>query len=62
MFLGCLFAREHERSSENFQRVYRTRPLAAAFAEGGEFIDTVAISESDRRKIAYGNAKVLYKL
>ena len=23
------------------------------YAEGGEFIDTVAISESDRRKIAY---------
>jgi 2,3-dihydroxybenzoate decarboxylase len=32
------------------------------YAEGGEFIDTVAISESDRRKIAYGNAKELYKL
>jgi predicted TIM-barrel fold metal-dependent hydrolase len=32
------------------------------YAEGGEFIDTVAISESDRRKIAYGNAKGLYKL
>jgi 2,3-dihydroxybenzoate decarboxylase len=32
------------------------------YAEGGEFIDTVAISESDRRKIAYENAKTLYKL
>ena len=32
------------------------------YAEAGEFMDTVAISESDRRKIAYGNAKALYKL
>jgi len=32
------------------------------YAEGGEFIDTVAISESDRRKIAYDNAKALYLL
>ena len=32
------------------------------YAEGGEFIDTVAISESDRRKIAYANARALYKL
>jgi 2,3-dihydroxybenzoate decarboxylase len=32
------------------------------YAEGGEFIDTVPISESDRRKIAYDNAKALYKL
>jgi len=32
------------------------------YAEGGEFIDTVPISESDRRKIAYENAKALYKL
>ncbi len=32
------------------------------YAEGGEFIDTVAISESDRRKIAYENAMALYKL
>ena len=32
------------------------------YAEGGEFIDTVAISESDRRKIAYDNAKALYML
>jgi len=32
------------------------------YAEGAEFIDTVAISESDRRKIAYMNAKTLYKL
>ncbi len=32
------------------------------YADGGEFIDTVAISESDRRKIAYSNAKALYKL
>jgi 2,3-dihydroxybenzoate decarboxylase len=31
-------------------------------AEGGEFIDTVPIAESDRRKIAYENAKVLYRL
>jgi 2,3-dihydroxybenzoate decarboxylase len=32
------------------------------YAEGGEFIDTVAISESDRRKIAHENATALYKL
>lgn len=32
------------------------------YAEAGEFIDTVPIGESDRRKIVYGNAKVLYKL
>ena len=32
------------------------------YAEGGVFIDTVPISESDRRKIAFGNAKALYKL
>jgi predicted TIM-barrel fold metal-dependent hydrolase len=32
------------------------------YAEGGEFIDTVAISESDRHEIAYENAKALYKL
>jgi predicted TIM-barrel fold metal-dependent hydrolase len=32
------------------------------YAEGGEFIDTVPISESDRRKIAYANAKALYML
>ena len=32
------------------------------YAEGGAFMDTVAISESDRRKIAYTNAKALYKL
>ena len=32
------------------------------YAEGGEFIDTVPISESDRRKIAYDNAKALYML
>jgi predicted TIM-barrel fold metal-dependent hydrolase len=32
------------------------------YAEGGEFIDTVPIAESDRRKIAYGNAEALYKL
>jgi predicted TIM-barrel fold metal-dependent hydrolase len=32
------------------------------YAEGAEFIDTVPISESDRRKIAYTNAKTLYKL
>jgi predicted TIM-barrel fold metal-dependent hydrolase len=32
------------------------------YAEGGEFIDTVPISESDRRKIAYENARALYKL
>ena len=32
------------------------------YAEGGEFIDTVPISESDRRKIAYMNANALYKL
>jgi predicted TIM-barrel fold metal-dependent hydrolase len=32
------------------------------YAEGGQFIENVAIAESDRRKIAYGNAKALYKL
>jgi predicted TIM-barrel fold metal-dependent hydrolase len=32
------------------------------YAEAGEFIDTVPISESDRRKIAYDNAKALYLL
>jgi predicted TIM-barrel fold metal-dependent hydrolase len=32
------------------------------YAEGGEFIVTVPISESDRRKIAYGNAKALYNV
>jgi predicted TIM-barrel fold metal-dependent hydrolase len=32
------------------------------YADGGEFIETVAISESDRRKIAYTNAKSLYNL
>ena len=32
------------------------------YAEGAEFMDTVAISETDRRKIGYANAKSLYKL
>jgi len=32
------------------------------YAEGREFIDTVPISESDRRKIACDNAKALYML
>jgi len=32
------------------------------YSEAGEFIDTVPIGESDRRKIAYGNAKALYRL
>jgi predicted TIM-barrel fold metal-dependent hydrolase len=32
------------------------------YAEGGEFIETVPIAESDRRKIAFDNAKALYKL
>jgi predicted TIM-barrel fold metal-dependent hydrolase len=32
------------------------------YAEGGAFIETVPIGESDRRKIAYDNAKALYKL
>jgi 2,3-dihydroxybenzoate decarboxylase len=32
------------------------------YADCGQFIDTVPISESDRRKIAYGNAKALYML
>jgi len=32
------------------------------YAEAGDFIETVAIGESDRRKIAYSNAKALYKL
>jgi predicted TIM-barrel fold metal-dependent hydrolase len=32
------------------------------YAEGGAFIETVAIGESDRRKIAYDNAKALYQL
>jgi hypothetical protein len=31
------------------------------YAEGGAFIETVPIGESDRRKIAYGNPKALYK-
>ena len=31
-------------------------------AESGDFIDTVPIGASDRRKIAYDNAKALYKL
>ena len=37
-------------------------PKVEDYAEGGEFIDTVPISESDRRKIAHENAKALYKL
>jgi len=32
------------------------------YAEGAHFIENVAIGESDRRKIASGNAKALYKL
>jgi 2,3-dihydroxybenzoate decarboxylase len=32
------------------------------YAEGGAFIETVPIGESNRRKIAYDNAKALYKL
>lgn len=32
------------------------------YAEAGAFMDTVPIAESDRRKIAYNNAKALYKL
>jgi|HubBroStandDraft_2_1064218.scaffolds.fasta_scaffold133225_1 predicted TIM-barrel fold metal-dependent hydrolase len=32
------------------------------YAEAGDFIDTAAIGESDRRKIAFENAKALYKL
>ena len=32
------------------------------YAEGGEFMETVPISESDRRKIACDNAKALYML
>ena len=32
------------------------------YAEAGDFMDTVPISETDRRKIAYGNARALYKL
>jgi predicted TIM-barrel fold metal-dependent hydrolase len=32
------------------------------YIEAGEFMDTVPIGESDRRKITYGNAKALYKL
>lgn len=32
------------------------------YAEGGAFIEQVPIGESDRRKIAYSNAKTLYKL
>jgi hypothetical protein len=32
------------------------------YAEAGSFIETAPIGESDRRKIAYGNAKALYKL
>jgi len=32
------------------------------YDEAGNSIDTAPIGESDRRKIAYGNAKALYKL
>jgi 2,3-dihydroxybenzoate decarboxylase len=32
------------------------------YDEAGNFIDTAPIGESDRRKIAYGTAKALYKL
>jgi hypothetical protein len=32
------------------------------YAEGGDFIENVAIGASDRRKIAYGTAMALYKL
>ena len=32
------------------------------YAEASDFIETVAISESDRRKIAYSNACALYKI
>jgi predicted TIM-barrel fold metal-dependent hydrolase len=32
------------------------------YAEGVEFIETVPIAESDRRKSSFGNAKALYKL
>ena len=32
------------------------------YAEASEFIETVAIGEGDRRKIAYSNARELYKL
>jgi predicted TIM-barrel fold metal-dependent hydrolase len=32
------------------------------YAEAGDFMDKVPISESDSRKIAYGNARALYKL
>ena len=32
------------------------------YAEGGEFIDPVPISESDRCTIAYNNVKALYML
>jgi len=32
------------------------------YAEGVEFIETVPIAESNRRKISFGNAKALYKL
>ena len=31
------------------------------YDEAEDFIDTVPISESDRRKIAYGNTKALYR-
>jgi hypothetical protein len=37
-------------------------PGYACFAEGVEFIETVPIAESDRRKISFGNAKALYKM
>jgi hypothetical protein len=32
------------------------------YAEAVEFIATVPIADSDRRKISFGNAKALYKL
>ena len=31
------------------------------YAEAGDFMETVPISEIVRRKIAYGNARALYK-
>jgi hypothetical protein len=37
------------------------RSKAMGFTEGVEFIETVPIAASDRRKISFGNATALYK-
>jgi hypothetical protein len=40
----------------------RCSKLYKDYDEARNFIDTAPIGESDRCKIAYGNAKALYKL